>query len=59
MTDLFTPLDLSAFYNAGSDNGESEERDWLWPAPSERPDETPLKNMLTGERTFWGLPFKL
>jgi len=59
MNDLFQPIDLSAFYNAGTANASSEERGLLWPAPEERPDDTPLKNMLTGEREFWGLPFAL
>ena len=59
MNDLFQPIDLSDFYNAGTANAISEERGLLWPAPEERPDDTPLKNMLTGEREFWGLPFAL
>jgi hypothetical protein len=59
MTDLFTPVDLSASYNTGSANTSSDERGLLWPAPEERPDDTQLKNMLLGEREFWGLPFKL
>lgn len=59
MNDLFQPVDLGAFYNAGSANADSDERDLLWPAPKEKPDDTPLRQMLTGEREFWGLPFKL
>ena len=55
----FTPVDLSAHYNTGGENGPSEEREWLWPAPADRADDTPLKGMLKGARSFWGIPFAL
>ncbi|MGB0606733.1 MAG: hypothetical protein ACPGRY_17355, partial [Candidatus Latescibacterota bacterium] len=55
----FTPVDLSSYYNTGGENGASQEREWLWPAPAENRDTTPLKEMLKGTRAFWGIPFTL
>ena len=48
----FTPVDLSIHYNTGGENGSSEEREWLWPAPADSRDSTPLKAMLKGPRAF-------
>ena len=59
MAELFETIDLSAVRNAGTGNAKSDDGSWLWPAPEETPDETPLKQMPTGECLFWGVPFQL
>ena len=53
MSDPFVPLDLSAAYNAGTGNVESESGK-LWPAPDDAPDHTPLVNLPWGEQQFLG-----
>lgn len=58
MSDSFVPLDMSAVYNAGVGNVESEEGK-LWPAPDDAPDHTPLVGLPWGEQPFWGVPFRL
>ena len=58
MSDSFVPLDLSATYNAGTGNVESEDGK-LWPAPDDAPDNTPLVGLPWGEHQFWGVPFSL
>ena len=58
MSDQFAPLDLSAAYNAGTGNVESEDGK-LWPAPDDAPDNTPLVGLPWGEHQFWGVPFSL
>ena len=58
MSDSFVPLDMSAVYNAGVGNVESEDGK-LWPAPDDAPDHTPLVGLPWGEQLFWGVPFRL
>ena len=58
MADPFEPLDLSAAFNAGTGNVETD-AGWLWPAPEDDRDNTPLKQMPDGDCLFWGVPFSL
>ena len=53
MSDPFVPLDLSAAYNAGTGNVESES-DKLWPAPDDAPDHTPPRESALGRAAVLG-----
>jgi len=59
MAEPFAPIDLSETRNAGTGNAKSDDGTWLWPAPEEAPDETPLKRLPVGACRFWGIPFHL
>ncbi len=58
MSKPFLPVDLSRFWNAGSENLKTAEG-WLWPALEEDGESSALPGMPAGECRFWGLPFSL
>jgi hypothetical protein len=58
MSDPFQPIDLSTYWNANSENVKSRDG-FLWPAPEEDPNRTPLTHLPGGSSLFWGVPFEL
>ena len=58
MAQPFTTLDLTAAANAGRGNLQHGDG-YLWPAPAERPDDTPLNRLPEGRCQFWGIPFEV
>lgn len=58
MSDMFQPLDLSACWNAGTQNVEAD-GGYLWPAPEGEPGHNALRGLPGGSCAFWGIPFEL
>ena len=58
MSDPFQPLDLSGYWNANTDNVKAEDG-FLWHAPMDDQNQTPLRGLPGGSSRFWGVPFEL
>lgn len=58
MPEAFVTINLQEAANAGSDNVEIKDG-WLWPAPADDRQRTPLRHLPAGDCLFWGVPFQL